>query len=227
MTKLIERNTTIPVRKSEVFTTAADSQPSVEIHVLQGEREMASANRTLGRFNLEGIPSAPRGVPKIEVTFDIDANGILHVNAKDTGTGKEQKITITASTGLSKEAEANAAEDKKRKAVIDARNHLDSMIYNTEKTVKDNKEKLPAELVTKVEAAVEEAKKSLPSEDETALKNAGDTLLKESQAIAEHLYKEASATPPPGADGQPSAEGEKKAPEGDVIEAEYEDPHKK
>ncbi len=235
MTKLIERNTTIPVRKSEVFTTAADSQPSVEIHVLQGEREMANANRTLGRFNLEGIPAAPRGMPKIEVTFDIDANGILHVNAKDTGTGKEQKITITASTGLSKddidkmvkEAEANAAEDRKRKAVIDARNHLDSMVYNTEKTVKDNKEKLPAELVTKVEAAVEEARKSLTSEDEQALKNAAETLLKESQAIAEHLYKEASATPPPGAEGQPSAEGEKKAPEGDVIEAEYEDPHKK
>ncbi len=235
MTRLIERNTTIPVRKSEVFTTAADSQPSVEIHVLQGEREMASANRTLGRFNLEGLPPAPRGLPKIEVTFDIDANGILHVNAKDTGTGKEQKITITASTGLSKddidkmvkEAEVNAAEDKKRKAVIDARNHLDSMIYNTEKTVKDNKEKLPAELVTKVEAAVEEARKSLTSEDEQPLKAAAETLLKESQAIAEHLYKEASATPPPGAEGQPSAEGEQKAPEGDVIEAEYEDPHKK
>ncbi|HEY3490441.1 MAG TPA: molecular chaperone DnaK [Candidatus Deferrimicrobiaceae bacterium] len=234
MTKLIERNTTIPVRKSETFTTAADSQPSVEVHVLQGEREMASYNRTLGRFNLEGIPAAPRGVPKIEVTFDIDANGILHVNAKDMGTGKEQKITITASTGLSKddidkmvkEAEANAAEDKKRRAVVDARNHLDSMIFNTDKTLKDNKEKLPAEMVTKVEAAIEEAKKSLVSEDEQVLKNAAETLLKESQVIAEHLYKEASATPPPGAEGT-QAEGEKKAPEGDVIEAEYEDPGKK
>jgi molecular chaperone DnaK len=233
MTKLIERNTTIPVRKSEIFTTAADNQPSVEVHVLQGEREMASANRTLGRFTLEGIPAAPRNVPKIEVTFDIDANGILHVNAKDTGTGKEQKITITASTGLSKddidkmvkEAEANAAEDKKRKAVVDARNHLDSLVYNTGKTVAENREKLPADLVSTVEAAVEEAKKALPSEDEQALKDAAEKLLKESQAIAEQLYKQASATPPP--EGGSAPEGGKKEAEGDVIEAEYEDPNRK
>src|SRR3972149_4974906 len=178
MTKLIERNTTIPVRKSEIFTTAADGQTSVEVHVLQGEREMAAANRTLGRFHLEGIPAAPRGVPKIEVTFDIDANGILHVNAKDTATAKEQKITITASTGLVKEdidrmvkeAEAHASEDRKRKAVIEARNHLDSLVYNTEKTLRENREKVPADLAAEVEAAVTEAKESMKSEDEQVLK---------------------------------------------------------
>src|SRR5512146_837574 len=175
MTKLIERNTTSPVRKSEFFTTAADGQTSVEVHVLQGEREMAAANRTLGRFHLEGIPSAPRGIPKIEVTFDIDANGILHVNAKDTATSREQKITITASTGLNKEdidkmvkeAEAHSDEDRKRKSVIEARNHLDSLIYNTEKTVRENRDKVPADLASRVDAAVSEAKESLKSEDET------------------------------------------------------------
>src|SRR5512145_2262789 len=191
MTKLIDRNTTIPVRKSEVFTTAADSQPSVEIHVLQGEREMAADNRTLGRFHLDGIPAAPRGLPQIEVTFDIDANGILHVNAKDRGTGKEQKITITASTGLDKsdidkmvkEAEAHAAEDRRRKAAIEARNHLDSLVYNTEKTLKDNREKIPADTAAKVEAAVAEAKEALKSEDEGTLRAAADKLVKEAHAL--------------------------------------------
>ncbi len=206
MTKLIERNSTIPMRKSEVFTTAADSQPSVEIHVLQGEREMAADNRTLGRFHLDGIPPAPRGLPQIEVTFDIDANGILHVNAKDQGTGKEQKITITASTGLDKgdidkmvkEAEAHATEDRKHKAAIEARNHLDSLVYNTEKTLKENRDKVPADTAAKVDAALAEAKEALKSEDETVLKSAADKLIKESHALAEHMYKQAASAPGAG-----------------------------
>jgi molecular chaperone DnaK len=236
MTKLIERNTTIPVRKSEFFTTAADGQTSVEVHVLQGEREMAAANRTLGRFHLEGIPAAPRGVPKVEVTFDIDANGILHVNAKDTATSKEQKITITASTGLNKddidkmvkEAEVHAEEDRKRKAVIEARNHLDSLIYNTEKTVRENREKLPADLVAKVEAAVTEAKESLKSDDESTLKAASDKLMREAHALAEKMYQQAaSQAPPPGEGAAAGGAGGGKGAEGDVVEAEYEDPGKK
>ncbi|MGE5753691.1 MAG: Hsp70 family protein [Deltaproteobacteria bacterium] len=237
MTKLIERNTTIPVRKSEFFTTAADGQTSVEVHVLQGEREMAAANRTLGRFHLEGIPSAPRGIPKIEVTFDIDANGILHVNAKDTATSREQKITITASTGLNKEdidkmvkeAEAHSDEDRKRKSVIEARNHLDSLIYNTEKTVRENRDKVPADLASRVDAAVSEAKESLKSEDEATLRAAADKLMKESHALAERMYQQAASQPPPqGGEGEAAggpAGG--KGPEGDVVEAEYEDPGKK
>jgi len=237
MTRLIEKNTTIPVRKSEIFTTAADGQTSVEVHVLQGEREMAGANRTLGRFHLEGIPAAPRGVPKIEVTFDIDANGILHVNAKDTATAKEQKITITASTGLSKEeidgmvkeAEAHASEDKKRKTVIEARNHLDSLVYNTEKTLRENREKVPEEIATEVEAAVNEAKESMKSEEETELKQAAEKLTQRSHRLAEHMYKEASASAPPptpGAEGE-SAEAENKESGEEVVDAEYEDSAKK
>ena len=232
MTKLIERNTTIPVRKSEIFTTAADSQTSVEVHVLQGEREMAGANRTLGRFHLEGIPAAPRGVPKIEVTFDIDANGILHVNAKDTATAKEQKITITASTGLSKEeidgmvkeAEVHASEDQKRKTVIEARNQLDSLVYSTEKTLRENREKIPGDLVTEVEAAVAEAKESMKSEDETVLKQAAEKLGQHAHRLAEQMYKEASSSAPPP---PPEGEAESKETEGEVVDAEYEDPAKK
>jgi molecular chaperone DnaK len=237
MTKLIERNTTIPVRKSEFFTTAADGQTSVEVHVLQGEREMAAANRTLGRFHLEGIPTAPRGVPKIEVSFDIDANGIMHVNAKDTATGKEQKITITASTGLNKEdidkmvkeAEAHADEDRKRKSVIEARNHLDSLIYNTEKTIRENREKLPADLVAKAEAAVGEAKEALKSDDEPTLKAAAEKLMREAHALAEKMYQQAASAPPPSEGGEAAAGAAAgaKGAEGDVVEAEYEDPGKK
>ncbi|NJD62014.1 MAG: molecular chaperone DnaK [Deltaproteobacteria bacterium] len=237
MTKLIERNTTIPVRKSEFFTTAADGQTSVEVHVLQGEREMAAANRTLGRFHLEGIPSAPRGIPKIEVTFDIDANGILHVNAKDTATSREQKITITASTGLNKEdinrmvkeAEAHSDEDRKRKSVIEARNHLDSLVYNTEKTVRENRDKVPADLASRVDAAVAEAKESLKSEDEATLRAAADKLMKESHALAEKMYQQAASQPPPPGGEGAAAGGPAggKGPEGDVVEAEYEDPGKK
>jgi molecular chaperone DnaK len=232
MTRLIDRNTTIPVRKSEVFTTASDSQPSVEIHVLQGEREMANDNRTLGRFHLDGIPAAPRGVPQVEVTFDIDANGILHVNARDKGTGKEQKITITASTGLDKndidkmvkEAEAHASEDRKRKAAIEARNHLDSLVYNTEKTLSDNREKIPADTVAKVEAALAEAKEALKSEDEARLKGAAEKLVKEAHALAEHMYRQTASAPGGEAGGEA---GKGKGPEGDVVDAEYEDPGKK
>ena len=234
MTKLIEKNTTIPVRKSEIFTTAADGQTSVEVHVLQGEREMAGANRTLGRFHLEGIPPAPRGIPKIEVTFDIDANGILHVNAKDTATAKEQKITITASTGLSKEeidrmvkeADAHASEDRKRKAVVEARNHLDSLVYGTEKTLRENREKIPADLAADVEAAVAEAKESMKSEDETALRQAAEKLSQRSHRLAEHMYKEAAASGPSSAP-PPEGGGEGKPPEGEVVDAEYEDPAEK
>ena len=237
MTKLIERNTTIPVRKSEFFTTAADGQTSVEVHVLQGEREMAAANRTLGRFHLEGIPTAPRGVPKIEVSFDIDANGIMHVNAKDTATGKEQKITITASTGLNKddidkmvkEAEAHAEEDRKRKSVVEARNHLDSLVYNTEKTIRDNRDKLPADLVAKAESAVGEAKEALKSDDEPVLKAAADKLMREAHALAEKMYQQAASAPPPSEGGEAAAGAAAgaKGAEGDVVEAEYEDPGKK
>ena len=171
-TRLIDRNTTIPTRKSETFSTASDNQPSVEVNVLQGEREMAKDNRSLGKFHLDGIPAAPRGVPQVEVTFDIDANGILHVSAKDKGTGKEQKITITDNTGLNdseienmvKDAEANAETDKQRREAIDARNQLDSLIYSTEKTIRDNKEKLGEEDVKTAEDAVANAKKALEGE---------------------------------------------------------------
>ena len=172
-TRLIDRNTTIPTRKSETFSTASDNQPSVEVNVLQGEREMAKDNRSLGKFHLDGIPAAPRGVPQVEVTFDIDANGILHVSAKDKGTGKEQKITITDNTGLSdndienmvKDAETNADADKQRREGIDARNQLDSLIYSTEKTIRDNKEKLGEEDIKAAEDAIVEAKKVLEGEE--------------------------------------------------------------
>ncbi len=230
MTRLIERNTTIPVRKSENFTTASDAQTSVEVHVLQGEREMAAANRTLGRFHLEGIPPAPRGVPKIEVTFDIDANGILHVQAKDQATGKEQKITITASTGLAKEdidrmvkeADSHREEDRRRRAAVEARNHLDSLIYNTEKTLREHREKLPADLAGQVEAAIAEAKEALPSEDEGALRSAAEKLIQKSAGLAEHMYQQAAGpeSPPP----PPGGEGGKEGGAGEVVDAEYEDP---
>src|SRR5512139_1080727 len=170
-TRLIERNTTIPTRKSEIFTTAADNQPGVEIHVLQGERDMARDNRTLGKFNLSGIPPAPRGVPQIEVTFDIDANGIVNVSAKDLGTGKEQKITITASSGLNKEdiekmvkeAESHAEEDKRKREEIEVRNQADTLTYNTEKVLNENKEKLSAEDVKAVEDAIKETREAIDS----------------------------------------------------------------
>ncbi|MBI4208968.1 MAG: molecular chaperone DnaK [Deltaproteobacteria bacterium] len=227
MTRLIERNTTIPTRKSQVFTTAGDSQTSVEIHVLQGEREMARDGRTLGRFHLVGIPPAPRGVPQIEVTFDIDANGIVNVSAKDMATAKEQKITITASSGLNEEeikkmvrdAESHAEEDKQRREQVDTRNHLDSLIYSTEKLLNENKEKITEPDRKPIEEALEEGRQALKSEELSAMKSAMERITQVSHKIAEVLYRQAQTTSSPG-------EEEKKAKTGtndDVIDAQYED----
>ena len=204
MTKLIERNTTIPKRESQTFSTAADNQPSVEIHVLQGEREMAQGNRTLGRFHLEGIPAAPRGVPQIEVTFDIDANGIVSVKAKDLGTGKEQEITITGSGGLGKDevnnmvsdAEAHAQEDAERRKAVDARNQLDSLIYQTEKTLKDHGDNLSPEDKSAVESALEEGREALKGDDVAAMDKARDRITEHSHKLAEAMYKQAAAQNP-------------------------------
>jgi molecular chaperone DnaK len=241
MTRLIERNTTIPTRKSEIFTTAADSQTSVEIHVLQGEREMAADNRTLGKFHLVGIPPAPRGIPQVEVSFDIDANGIVNVSAKDLGTGKEQQITITASSGLTEEdikkmvrdADSHAEEDKRRRQDIETRNHLDNLIYTTEKTLNENREKIPVSEISPIEEALSEGRKALESEDMDRIRKAMDQLTKTSHKLAEVMYKEAqarSASSAGGAEGgrqasPPSGDGGK--PEGDVVDAEFEDLGKK
>jgi molecular chaperone DnaK len=227
-TRLIERNTTIPTRKSETFSTAAENQTSVEVHVLQGEREMAQGNRTLGRFHLVGIPAAPRGVPQIEVTFDIDANGIVNVSAKDMGTGKEQKITITASSGLDEseiskmvsDAESHAEEDQARRKIVEARNQLDSLIYSTESTVEENREKLDATLRGELEATVEEAKKALDGEDLDTIEAASASLTQASHKLAEAMYKQTDSEP--GAAADPTATP---ADGGDdeVIDAEYVD----
>jgi molecular chaperone DnaK len=228
MTKLIERNTTIPTKKTEVFSTAADSQPSVEIHVLQGEREMAKDNRTLGRFHLTGIPPAPRGVPQIEVTFDIDANGILNVSAKDVATGKTQNITITSSSGLGKdevekmvrEAAAHADEDRKRRELVDLRNQADSISYSLEKTLKDNREKVAEGEAREIEEAIAGARKAAEAEDAPALKSAVERVTALSHKLAESLYKAAAPAGGPGG-GAPgaSAPGEPKGD--DVVDAEY------
>ena len=232
LTKLINRNTTIPTKKKETFTTAADSQTQVEIHVLQGEREMARDNRTLGRFHLVGIPSAPRGIPQVEVTFDIDANGILNVSAKDMATAKEQRITITASSGLAKEevekmvkdAEVHAEDDRKRKEVIELRNQLDSIIYSTEKTLNEHKAKIPAADVQNIENAVAEGKKALEKEDVNDMKMALDNINKVSHKMAEVMYKAASQS---AAAGQPEAAGAGAKKEGEVVEAEFVDEENK
>ena len=233
MTRLIERNTTIPTRKSEIFTTAADSQTSVEIHVLQGEREMARDNRTLGKFHLVGILSAPRGVPQIEVTFDIDANGIVNVSAKDMATGKEQAITITASSGLSKDdidkmvkdAERHGEEDKQRRADIETRNHADTLVYNTEKMLNENREKIPVSDIKPIEDALAETKEALKTEDMGKIRSAMETLTKASHRLAEVMYKQAKekqATAGPG-EGEQAQAKPGGAAEGDVVDAEFED----
>jgi len=229
MTKLIEKNTTIPCRKSQVFSTAADNQPAVSIHVLQGEREMASSNKTLGNFELSGIPPAPRGVPQVEVTFDIDANGIVHVSAKDLGTGKEQSIRITASSGLSKEeidkmvrdAEAHADEDKKKREIIEARNHADSMVYSTEKSLKEFGDKLEATEKGNIENKIADLKKAMEGEDAEAIKKATDDLAQSAHKLAEAMYAKA-----PGAEGEAGAEhqaGGAKPKDDNVVDADFEE----
>ena len=231
-TKIIERNTTIPVNKKQVFSTAADGQTSVEIHVLQGEREMAQYNKTLGRFQLTGIPPAPRGVPQIEVSFDIDPNGIVHVSAKDLGTGNEQKITITASTNLSdadidkavKEAEQFAAEDKKRKEEIDVRNQADSAVYQSEKTLKDLGDKIGADDKAKIEAGINKVKDSLKGTDIEAIKKASEELQQAFYEISSKIYQQAGGQGAPGAD--PGAAGfgggaPNDGPQDNVYDADY------
>lgn len=233
MTKLIPRNTTIPTRKSEIFTTAEDNQTSVEVHVLQGEREMARDNKSLGRFHLVGIPPAPRGVPQIEVTFDIDANGILNVTAKDKATGKEQKITITGSSNLSKEeidrmikdAEAHAAEDRKRKEVIEAKNKADQLIYNTEKTLKEAGDKISESDRKRVETAIFNLKKAMESENAEAIHRGIEELTQASYAIAQYMYQASQAKQQAGSGvHHPSGDGQGKAEDkggDDVVEGEY------
>ena len=231
MTKLINRNTTIPTKKKETFTTAADNQTQVEIHVLQGEREMARDNRTLGRFHLIGIPPAPRGMPQVEVIFDIDANGILNVSAKDLATSKEQRITITASSGLTKdevekmikEADVHSEEDKKRKELIELRNQLDSIIYATEKTLNEHKAKLPVSDVKNIEDAIAEGKKALEKEDAAEIKKALDNISKVSHKMAEVMYQAASQASQT-AEGGATAEAKKEA---DVVDAEFVDEENK
>jgi molecular chaperone DnaK len=233
-TRLIERNTTIPTRKSEIFSTAADSQTSVEIHVLQGERPMARDNRTLGKFHLVGIPAAPRGVPQIEVTFDIDANGIVNVSAKDLGTGKEQKITITSSSGLSKddiskmvrEAESHADEDKSKKEEIEARNRADSLVYQTEKMLNENRSKISDSDAKAVEAAIADTKKALEEGGTDRINKAADALTQASHRVAEAMYKGAA---PGGQPGGASTDGgaQSGSKQDDVIDAEYVDADEK
>lgn len=234
-TKIIDRNTTIPTSKKQVFSTAADNQPSVDIHVLQGEREMAADNKTLGRFELSGIPAAPRGIPKIEVSFDIDANGIVNVSAKDLGTGKEQKITITSSGTLDKdevdrmvkEAEANAEADKKRKEGVEVRNQADNMCYQAEKTMKDMEGKGKDELIAKVKAAVDILKETMKGDDLDKIKADTEALTKPLYELSAELYKETQAQEgATGAQGAAGAQGAKKADD-DVVDAEVVDDDKK
>jgi molecular chaperone DnaK len=229
MTKLIEKNTTIPCRKSQTFSTAADNQPAVSIHVLQGEREMARDNKTLGNFELTGIPAAPRGVPQVEVTFDIDVNGIVHVSAKDLGTGKEQSISITASSGLSKEeidkmvrdAESHADEDKKKREAIEARNHADSMVYSTEKSLKEFGDKIDAVEKGTIENKLAELKKLMEGEDAEAIKKATEELAQSAHKLAEAMYAKT-----PGAEGEAGGAdqaGAAKPKDDNVVDADFEE----
>jgi molecular chaperone DnaK len=235
MTKLIERNTTIPTRKSETFSTAADGQTQVEIHVLQGEREMAGDNRSLGRFHLTGMPPAPRGVPQIEVTFDIDANGILNVNAKDKATGKEQKVTISHSSGLAKDevekmvrtAKENEAADKARRELVEVKNQAEAQAYAAEKMLKENREKLSASAASDLEAAVKALNEVREGQDKDAIKGALDRLQQVSYKVAEEMYKATGGAPgagegapPPGADAG-AAPGSSAKPKDDVVDAEF------
>ena len=242
MTSLIQRNTTIPTRKAEIFSTASDSQNSVEIHVLQGERPMARDNRTLGKFHLVGIPSAPRGVPQIEVAFDIDANGILNVSAKDLGTGREQKITITSSSGLSKEevekmtkeAELHAEDDRRNKDEVEVKNRADAMVYSTEKTLKEHRDKISDADAKQIEAALEEAKQAIKSGNTNEITAAVERLTTASHRLAEAMYRQARPSPgePPsdaagaGASSDGGSGGKAKG-EGEVIDAEVVDEEKK
>jgi molecular chaperone DnaK len=235
-TKLIERNTTIPTRKSQVFSTAQDNQTAVSIRVFQGEREMAAANKLLGQFDLVGIPLAPRGVPQVEVTFDIDANGIAHVSAKDLGTGKEQSIKITASSGLSeeeikkmvKDAESHAAEDKKHKELVEARNHLDSLIYSTEKSLKEYGGELEAGVKSNIEAELEKAKKAMESQDAQAIRSAAEELSRSSHKLAEAMYAKASQKQSASQE-QSSADQQRQSTDGagekkeNVVDADFEE----
>jgi molecular chaperone DnaK len=228
-TRLIEKNTTIPTKKAQVFSTAADNQPAVEIHVLQGEREMAANNKTLGRFQLVGIPPAPRGIPQVEVTFDIDANGIVNVSAKDMGTGKEQSIKITASSGLSeeeidnlvKDAEAHAEEDKKKRELVDARNMADSLIYSTEKSIQEAGDKLDESTKSDINKAIEDLKKAMETENTEEIKQLTDALTQASHKLAEGMYAQASAQAQEGAEGaEPAGDSEK---DDDVVDADFEE----
>jgi molecular chaperone DnaK len=226
MTKMIDRNTTIPTRKTEVYSTASDNQTSVEIHVLQGEREMAADNKTLGKFQLTGIPAARRGIPQVEVTFDIDANGIVNVSAKDKGTGKQQQITISGSTALTddevdrmvKDAEAHAEEDKARKDEIDVRNTADSLVYSTEQSLSELGDKVPEDTKSEVEAALADVKKALEGTDVEAIKTETEKAQKVSYKLAEIVYKDAQTAEAGTADAGTSEAGS----DDDVVDADYE-----
>lgn len=231
MTKLIERNTTIPTRKSEVFSTAADNQPAVDIHVLQGEREFAKDNRTLGNFQLTGLPPAPRGVPQVEVTFDIDANGMVNVSAKDLATGKEQSIEIKASSGLNDEeidkmvtdAKRFSNEDKERRQAVEAKNKLDSLIYQTEKLVKENEAKLDEATKSSMDGAIAEAKKALESDDRAQMEAAFENLQNASHAMAQSLYQsgQQAGGQPGGQPGGQQGGGQQGPKDDDVVDAEF------
>ena len=230
-TKLIDKNTTVPTKKSQVFSTAADNQPAVSIHVLQGEREMAADNKTIGRFELTDLPPAPRGVPQIEVSFDLDANGILNVSAKDMGTNKEQSIRITASSGLSEEeiekmkadAEEHAEEDKKRKELVDARNNADGLVHASEKSLKDLGDKVDAETKGNVEKEIENVKKAIEGDDTAAINAAIEELTKVSHKLAEMMYANASQEGAPGADGAAAGAADAESQDDDVVDADFEE----